>query len=68
MKSREKRPADPQVARFVDTARALGCDEDKARFEAQLGVIARPGVAAKKKTAPSPRKGNPNKPFSSEPD
>ena len=30
----------PQFSRFVETARALGCDEDKARFEAKLGKIA----------------------------
>jgi len=28
-------------ARFVETARALGCDEDKERFEAKLPEIAR---------------------------
>jgi hypothetical protein len=31
---------DPQLTRFLETARALGCDEDKDRFEAQLGKIA----------------------------
>lgn len=30
-----------QHRRFVETARALGCDEDKDRFEAKLGEIAR---------------------------
>jgi hypothetical protein len=30
-----------QVSRFIETARALGCDEDKERFEAKLGKIAR---------------------------
>jgi hypothetical protein len=29
-----------QHAKFVETARALGCDEDKERFEAVLGKIA----------------------------
>ncbi len=29
-----------QFDRFVETARALGCDEDKDRFETQLGEIA----------------------------
>jgi hypothetical protein len=40
--ARSKRTvSDPQVARFVEMARALDCDEDKDRFEAQLGGIAR---------------------------
>jgi hypothetical protein len=29
-----------QINRFIDTARALGCDEDKEHFEAALGKIA----------------------------
>jgi hypothetical protein len=29
-----------QLARFVETARKLECDEDKERFEAALGKIA----------------------------
>jgi hypothetical protein len=29
-----------QVIRFVETARVLGCDEDKEHFEAKLGKIA----------------------------
>ena len=29
-----------QHKRFVETARALGCDEDKERFEAALAKIA----------------------------
>jgi hypothetical protein len=29
-----------QFSRFVETARALECDEDKERFEAALGKIA----------------------------
>jgi hypothetical protein len=41
MTNRGRRPADPQVVRFVETARALGCDEDKDKFEAALGKIAR---------------------------
>jgi hypothetical protein len=31
----------PQIDRFRETARALGCDEDKEEFEAALGKIAR---------------------------
>lgn len=33
-------PSQPQFERFVETASALGCDEDKERFEKQLGKIA----------------------------
>ena len=29
-----------QHERFVETARALGCDDDKERFEAALGKVA----------------------------
>ena len=51
MTGRSKQRADKQVqpksdtaaqyARFVETARKLGCDQDKERFEAQLGKIAK---------------------------
>jgi hypothetical protein len=36
------KPQNPkeQFDRFVETARALGCDEDKERFEVALGKIA----------------------------
>ena len=34
-------PGISQVDGFIETARALGCDEDKERFEAKLGEIAR---------------------------
>jgi hypothetical protein len=30
-----------QVQHFIETARALGCDEDKERFEEALGKFAR---------------------------
>lgn len=37
-----KIPASPgQHARFVETARTLGCDEDEAAFKAKLAVIGR---------------------------
>ena len=32
--------ATDQHERFIETARALGCDEDKDKFEAALGKIA----------------------------
>ena len=40
-----------QHQRFIETARALGCDEDKERFEAALGKIAthKPADGPKKK-------------------
>jgi hypothetical protein len=38
-KEKNKKGAD-QYSRFLETARALGCDEDKDKFEAQLGKIA----------------------------
>jgi hypothetical protein len=31
----------PQHARFVETAKALECDEDEARFKEKLGKIAK---------------------------
>jgi hypothetical protein len=39
-----------QIERFMETARALGCDEDKERFEGALGKIAahKPRDAQKK--------------------
>jgi hypothetical protein len=37
-----KKPApQPQHERFIETARALECDEDKERFEAKLKRIAK---------------------------
>jgi hypothetical protein len=35
-----ERQPEEQMKRFVETARALGCDDDKERFEAALGKIA----------------------------
>jgi hypothetical protein len=34
-------PAKSQRDRFIETARALGADEDEAAFKAKLAVIAR---------------------------
>ncbi len=31
----------PQIERFIETARLLGCDEDKEKFELQIGKIAK---------------------------
>jgi hypothetical protein len=30
-----------QIGRFIETVRALGCDEDKERFEAALEAVAK---------------------------
>lgn len=38
--SQEKQPDKNQFNRFLETARKLGCDEDKERFEKALGKIA----------------------------
>jgi hypothetical protein len=40
MSSKKQEIAPSQHDRFVDVARALGCDEDKEKFEATLGKIA----------------------------
>ena len=37
---KQDRP-DEQKRRFIETARALGCDDDEAAFKAKLAVIAR---------------------------
>jgi hypothetical protein len=47
MSKKQENPAD-QSRRFIETARALECDEDKERFEAKLKRIAK----AKPKTEP----------------
>jgi hypothetical protein len=39
MNPRQQSPKD-QFEHFLETARALGCDEDEERFEKQLGKIA----------------------------
>ena len=43
-----------QLERFVETARALGTDEDEATFKAKLAVIAR-----QKPKAPAPEDDKP---------
>ena len=37
---KNNRAPETQFAHFVETARKLGCDEDKERFEKSLGKIA----------------------------
>jgi hypothetical protein len=48
----------PQIDRFIETARKQGCDEDKERFEAKLGEIARHKPAKEPK---APKKERPGK-------
>ena len=46
-KNKTDRDASPsQYDRFVETARALGCDEDEAAFDEKLKVIARQKLKA----------------------
>jgi hypothetical protein len=45
-----KPTVDAQVDRFIETARALECDEDKERFEDKLGKIASAPVSTKRTT------------------
>jgi hypothetical protein len=54
---KENEDSKPQVDRFVETARALGCDEDKETFEAALGKIAahKPARPKTKKRLPEDR-------------
>ena len=40
-KEDKKIASDLQHARFLETARVLGCDEDEAAFDEKLKVIAR---------------------------
>ena len=35
-------PADSQHTCFLETARALGCDEDEAAFDEKLKAVTRP--------------------------
>jgi len=37
----KKQKAQPQVERFIETARMIGCDEDEAAFEKRLKKIAK---------------------------
>jgi hypothetical protein len=49
---KNKPPEAVQIDRFIETARALGCDEDKDKFEAQLGKIVAQKSPPKKDVAP----------------
>ena len=46
-----------QLEKFVETARALGCDEDKGRFEVALGKVAHAKPNADFDVLPRPPKG-----------
>jgi len=56
MKDRDSNGENRQPNRFIETARALGCDEDKSRFEAQLGKIAAHKAVPKPKKTPKKAK------------
>lgn len=47
--------ANDQHACFIETARALGCDESEAAFDEKLKVIARHKPKAEPDTKPPPR-------------
>jgi hypothetical protein len=49
----QKKPKEPQVERFKEAARVLGCDEDEAAFEAKLKKIA--SALPPKKQAKKPK-------------
>ncbi len=50
--SKNSKTTDEQHARFLETARALGCDEDEAAFDEKLKAIAR---VEKTPAGPEPR-------------
>lgn len=45
--SKSSKTTSEQHARFVETARALGCDEDEAAFDEKLKMIARQTLKGK---------------------
>jgi hypothetical protein len=55
---RDKKKDGDQFGRFVETARSLGCDEDKERFENKLGKIAsaKPAQEPKRKLKKAEKK------------
>ncbi len=54
MTARTKRDAGEQHERFIEAARALGCDEDEARFNAALGKVARQKPTPRAPKEPKP--------------
>jgi hypothetical protein len=56
-KFRRPNDDDSQLSRFVETARALGCDEDKEKFEAALRKVAAHRPAKRSPKAAKPNKG-----------
>ena len=47
--AKKKKPHKEQPQDFVSVAKRLECDEDKARFEAKLGKIAKVRTGQKQK-------------------
>jgi hypothetical protein len=60
MSSPTKIGPDEQLKRFKQTARELGCDEDKGRFEKALGKIVR--YKPKERGSPSSKRPKDKKP------
>jgi hypothetical protein len=48
----KKKSDQPQVERFMETARMLGCDEDETAFEERLMKIAKPSPPKPEKKTP----------------
>ena len=40
----EKKQVSDQHARFLETARSLGCDEDEAAFDEKLRTVVKPSL------------------------
>jgi hypothetical protein len=60
MKSSKPQESGPeQHSRFIETARALGCDEDKEKFEDVLGTIAQFKPPPKLAKGPKVKKSKP---------
>ena len=52
----QKNTPTPQKQRFIETARALGCDEDEAAFKAKLAMIAQQKPKGEVPPMPDPDK------------
>ena len=58
-KSAKREEGSAQFERFIETARSLGCDEDKEKFEATLGGIAKYRPPPKTTKSPKNKKHKP---------
>lgn len=50
--SKKANAKESQLERFVETARGLGCDEDKERFEGALSAVAKSRVRTPEERRP----------------